>query len=63
MPEDWLVQIPLSHLVELRNLVEELHQMRSENKQLKQRMDALHRTQYELMEQFLILRKECQPKR
>lgn len=56
-PADWLVQVPLSQLVGLQNMASELAILREENKQLRSRMDGLHRTQYDLMETILELRK------
>lgn len=55
---DWMVSVPLSQLVELKNIVGVLDKLRAENTQLKNRVEGLHRTQYELMETILQLRKD-----
>lgn len=55
---DWLVQVPLSQLVQLQNISTELDLVKAENVRLKARMEGLHRTQYELMEIITGLRKE-----
>lgn len=60
--QEWYVQVPLSQLVELKNLMDGLHHLQEENKQMKARLEALHRTQYDLMAIVNTLRKECQPK-
>jgi len=54
---DWLVQVPLSQLVALQGMANELEQLREENKQLHRRLDGLHRTQYEALEVIGELRK------
>lgn len=60
---DWLVQVPLSQLVALQGMAHELEELREENKQLRRRMDGLHRTQYETMEVIGELRKSVVPVR
>lgn len=56
-PNEWMVSVPLSQLVALQNMANELEQLREENKQLRRRMDGLHRTQFEQMEVIGELRK------
>lgn len=53
---DWSVQIPVSELLELQNIVSGFKQLQAENKQLRARIDALHGTVYQLMEQILIIK-------
>lgn len=60
---DWLVQVPLSQLVALQGMAHELEELREENEQLRNRMDGLHRTQYETMEVIGELRKSVVPVR
>ena len=57
----WFIQVPLRDLQELQGMVDELHQLRDDNKVLKSRLDALHRTLYDLMEQLSIIRRGGQP--
>lgn len=54
---EWMVQVPLSQLVALQGMAHELEELREENKQLRRRMDGLHRTQYETIEVIGELRK------
>lgn len=54
---DWMVQVPLSQLVELQSMATELHQLRDQNKQLQRRIDGLHRTLFDSMEVIGELRK------
>lgn len=54
---DWLVQVPLSQLVEIQGVLPELEQMRDENKQLKARIEGLHRTLFDALELLRELRK------
>ena len=58
----WFIQVPLKDLQELQGMVDELHQLRDDNKVLKSRLDALHRTLYDLMEQLSIMRRGGQLK-
>lgn len=58
----WFIQVPLRDLQELQGMVDELHQLRDDNKVLKSRLDALHRTLYDLMEQLSIMRRGGQLK-
>lgn len=58
----WFIQVPLRVLQELQGMVDELHQLRDDNKVLKSRLDALHRTLYDLMEQLSIMRRGGQLK-
>lgn len=47
---DWMVSVPLSQLVALQGMANELEEIREQNKQLRRRIEGLHRTQYEQME-------------
>ena len=58
----WFVQVPLQDLQDLQNMVDELHQLRDDNKVVKMRLDALHRTLYDLLEQIADSRKTGQHK-
>lgn len=64
LPSDWLVQVPLSQLVELQNMTAEMEKLREENKRLLNRVDGLHRTLFDTMEKLGELRRkgkyECQ---
>lgn len=63
-PSDWLVQVPLSQLVELQNMTAEMEKLRAENKRLLNRVDGLHRTLFDTMEKLGELQRkgkfECQ---
>ena len=63
-PSDWLVQVPLSQLVELQNMTAEMEKLRLENKRLLNRVDGLHRTLFDTMEKLGELQRkgkyECQ---
>lgn len=54
---DWLVSVPLSQLVALKDAADEMDKLRKENQELRRRMDGLHRTQYDLIEIIGDLRK------
>ena len=45
-----MVSVPLSQLMALRDMANELESLREENKQLRRRMDGLHETQFKQME-------------
>ena len=63
-PSEWLVQIPLSQLVELQEMATSIHKLRDENKRLQNRIDGLHRTLFDTMEKLGELQRkgnyECQ---
>lgn len=63
-PSDWLVQVPLSQLVELQGMIAELEKLRDENKRLCNRVEGLHRTLFDTMERLGELQRkgrfECQ---
>lgn len=46
----WLVQVPLNDLLALQNMVSELDKLRSDNMQLRRRIEGLHSTLYSTME-------------
>lgn len=51
MPEnDWLIQVPLSELVALKNMSGEFAKIRKENEQLRREIEGLRRVQCELMQ-------------
>lgn len=49
---EWLVQVPLSQLVELQNMTAEVHKLRDENKRLHNRVEGLHRTLFDTLEKL-----------
>lgn len=49
---DWLVQVPLSQLVELQGMSVEMEKLRSENKRLLNRVEGLHRTLFDTLEKL-----------
>lgn len=55
---DWLVQVPLSQLVELQGMTVELNELRNENKKLKNRVEGLHRTLFECIEKLGEIKRE-----
>ncbi len=57
-PNDWLVQVPLSQLVSLQNMANELDSLRTENKRLQGSITGLHDTLYRTLEMFSDLKKE-----
>ena len=46
----WFVQVPITDLLALQNMVGELEKVRMENAQLYKRIEGLHRTLYDTME-------------
>lgn len=51
MPEnDWLIQVPLSELVALKNMSGEFAKLREENEQLRREIQGLRRVQSEMMQ-------------
>lgn len=54
---DWLVQVPLSELVALKNMSEDLVKIRAENEQLRREIQGLRRVQSEMMQLCGDLRK------
>ena len=52
MPKDWFLQVPLSALLELESLPQQLDAMRKENDQLRRELDALRRMYFELLEKL-----------
>ena len=62
--KDWLVQVPLSQLVELQNMTVEMEKLRDENKRLQNRVEGLHRTLFDTIEKLGEVRRqgkyECQ---
>lgn len=51
MPEnDWLIQVPLSELVALKNMSGEFDKLRKENEQLQREIQGLHRVQSDIMQ-------------
>ena len=58
MPEnDWLIQVPLSELVALKNMSGEFAKIREENEQLRCEIQGLRRVQSEMMQLCGDLRK------
>lgn len=61
---DWMVQVPLSQLVELQAMSVEMAKLRDENKRLLNRVDGLHRTLFDTLEKLGELQRkgriECQ---
>ena len=58
MPEnDWLIQVPLSELVALKNMSGEFAKLREENEQLRREILGLRRVQSEMMQLCGDLRK------
>lgn len=58
MPEnDWLIQVPLSELVALKNMSGEFAKIREENEQLRREIQGLRRVQSEMMQLCGDLRK------
>lgn len=55
---DWLVQVPLSELVTLKNMTAEFEKLRAENAQLRREMDGLRRVQSETMQVLGDLKRE-----
>lgn len=54
---DWLIQIPLSELVALKNMTGEFAKIREENEQLRREIQGLRRVQSEMMQLCGDLRK------
>lgn len=54
---DWLVQVPLSELVSLKNMSEDFAKIRAENEQLRREIQGLRRVQSEMMQLCGDLRK------
>lgn len=54
---DWLIQVPLSELVALKNMTEDLVKIRAENEQLRREIQGLRRVQSEMMQLCGDLRK------
>lgn len=46
----WLVQVPLTDLLALQNIVGELDKLRAENAQLRRRIEGIHSTLYSTIE-------------
>lgn len=57
-PNDWMVSVPLSQLVEMQQSMQQFEAMRDENAKLQRRIDGLHRTVFDLMEVVGGLRRE-----
>lgn len=61
---DWLVQVPLSQLVEMQNMPVEMEKLREENRRLLNRVEGLHRTLFDTLEKLGELQRkgkyECQ---
>lgn len=55
---DWLVQVPLSELVALKNMTAEFDNLRAENAQLRRELEGLRRVQSETMQVLGDLRRE-----
>lgn len=51
-PSDWLVQVPLSQLVELQEMTVEMQKLRDENRRLQNRVEGLHRTLFDALEKL-----------
>lgn len=51
-PSDWLVQVPLSQLVELQGMASEMGKLREENRRLLNRVEGLHRTLFDTLEKL-----------
>lgn len=52
LPNDWLVQVPLSQLVALQGMTVEMDRLRDENKRLLNRVEGLHRTLFDTLEKL-----------
>lgn len=52
LPSDWLVQVPLSQLVELQNMTADMDKLREENRRLLNRVEGLHRTLFDTLEKL-----------
>lgn len=48
-PPPWTVNVPLNDLLQMQNSLNEVNQLRDENKALLKRIEGLHRTLYDLM--------------
>lgn len=59
----WLVQVPLTDLLALQNMVSELEKVRMENAQLHKRIEGLHRTLYDTMEVINDLKRQVSARR
>lgn len=46
----WLVQVPLTDLLALQNMVVEVENLRADNRQLQKRIDGLHNILFSTME-------------
>lgn len=57
-PSDWLVQVPLSQLVNLQNMTADMDKLREENKRLLNRVEGLHRTLFDTLEKLGELQRE-----
>lgn len=55
---DWLVQVPLSELVSLKNMTAEFEKLRAENAQLRREMEGLRCVQSETLQVLGDIRKE-----
>lgn len=51
-PNEWLVQVPLSQLVEMQRMPEEIDKLREENRRLLNRVEGLHRTLFDTLEKL-----------
>ena len=49
---NWMVQVPVSDLMELMTLKDDFDRVNAENKQLRREMEGLRRVQSEMMERL-----------
>lgn len=57
LKSDWLVQVPLSQLVELQNMMNNQDKLAKENAQLRREVEGLRGIQFQCMEIITELRK------
>lgn len=58
MADDWMVSLPLSQLLALKQQPEMFEQMKQENAQLRRELDALRNMYSEMIQQFGDIKRE-----
>lgn len=58
MADDWMVSLPLSQLLALKQQPEMFEQMKQENAQLRRELDALRNLYSEMIQQFGDIKRE-----